>query len=52
MKQKLEALDKFEEFKHSIKIKSRRPLKILCCDNGGEYTSNEFIQFYKDNNIK
>jgi hypothetical protein len=35
-----------------IKNLSERKIKILRSDNGGEYTSKEFVNFYKDVGIK
>jgi hypothetical protein len=51
-KSKDEVFDKFKEFKSLIKNLSKRKIKILRSDNGGEYTSKEFVNFCKDVEIK
>jgi hypothetical protein len=43
---------KFKEFKALIENLSERKIKILRSDNGGEYTSKEFVNFCKDVGIK
>jgi transposase InsO family protein len=43
---------KFKEFKDLIENLSERKIKILRSDNGGEYTSKEFVNFCKDVEIK
>jgi hypothetical protein len=43
---------KFKEFKALIENLSERKIKILRSDNGGEYTSKEFMNFCKDVGIK
>ena len=43
---------KFKEFKALIEHLSERKIKILRSDNGGEYTSKEFVSFCKDVVIK
>ena len=52
MKSKDEVLSKFKEFKALIENLSKRKIKILRLDNGGEYTSKEFVSFCKDVGIK
>lgn len=37
----------FKEFKAQIKLESEKMIKCLKIDNGGEYTNNEFLAFYK-----
>jgi hypothetical protein len=51
-KSKDEVFDKFKEFKSLIKNLSKRKIKILRSDNGGEYTSKEFVNFCEDVEIK
>ena len=54
----IEDLDIFEvfnmikEFKALIKNLYKRKIKILRSDNGGEYTSKEFVSFCRDVRIK
>jgi hypothetical protein len=52
LKSKDEVLKKFKEFKALVENLSKRKIKILRSDNGGEYTSNEFGSFYRDVSIK
>jgi transposase InsO family protein len=52
LKTKDEVFSKFKEFKALIKNLSERKIKILRSDNGGEYTSKEFVNFCKDVGIK
>jgi transposase InsO family protein len=47
-----EVFSKFKEFKALIENLSERKIKILRSDNGGEYTSKEFVNFCKDVGIK
>jgi transposase InsO family protein len=48
----LEVFSKFKEFKALIENLSERKIKILRSDNGGEYTSKEFVSFCRDVGIK
>ena len=43
---------KFKEFKALIGNLSKKKINILRSDNEGEYTSKEFVRFYKDVGIK
>jgi transposase InsO family protein len=52
LKSKDEAFSKFKEFKALIENISKRKIKILRLDNGVEYTSKEFANFFKDAGIK
>jgi transposase InsO family protein len=52
LKSKDEVFGKFKEFKALIENLSKRKIKILRSDNGGEYTSKEFVNFFKDVGIK
>jgi transposase InsO family protein len=52
LKTKDEVFSKFKEFKALIENPSERKIKILRSDNGGEYTSKEFVNFCKDVGIK
>jgi transposase InsO family protein len=45
IKSKDEVFSKFKEFKALIENLSERKIKILRSDNGGEYTSKEFVSF-------
>jgi hypothetical protein len=52
LKTKDEVFSKFKEFKALIENLSEKKIKILRSDNGGEYTSKEFVNFCKDVGIK
>jgi hypothetical protein len=52
LKSKDEVFNKFKEFKVLIENLSERNIKILRSDNGGEYTSKEFVNFCKYVGIK
>jgi transposase InsO family protein len=52
LKSKDEVLGKFKEFKTLLENLSKKKIKILRSDNGGEYTSNEFGIFCIDVRIK
>jgi hypothetical protein len=47
-----EVFYKIKEFKALIENLSERKIKILRSDNGGEYTSKEFVSFCRDVGIK
>jgi transposase InsO family protein len=52
LKFKDEVFNKFKEFKDLIENLSERKIKILMSDNGGEYTSKEFVNSCKNVGIK
>jgi hypothetical protein len=52
LKSKDEVFGKFKEFKALIENLPERKIKILRPDNGGEYTSKEFVRFCRDVGIK
>jgi hypothetical protein len=52
LKSKDEVFGKFKEFKALIDNLSERKIKILRIDNGGEYTSKEFVSFCRYVGIK
>ena len=47
-----EVLDRFKEFKSLVENQTGRRIKVLRSDNGGEYTSGGFVDFYGDVGIK
>jgi transposase InsO family protein len=47
-----EVFNKIKEFKALIENLSERKIKILRSDNGGEYTSKDFVSFCRDVGIK
>ena len=52
MKNKSEVFGKFKEFKALIENQSKKRIKTLRSNNGGEYTSKEFEAFCKEAGIK
>jgi transposase InsO family protein len=52
LKSKDEVFGKFKEFKSLIENLSKRKIKILRSDNGGDHTSKEFVSFCRDVGIK
>ncbi|GJR95477.1 ribonuclease H-like domain, reverse transcriptase, RNA-dependent DNA polymerase, partial [Tanacetum coccineum] len=44
-------MDSLQEYKKSIENELRTTLKMLRTDRGGEFTSNEFTQYCKENGI-
>jgi hypothetical protein len=52
LKSKDGVLGKFNEFKALVENLSIMKIKILRSENGGEYTSNEFVIFCRDVVIK
>jgi hypothetical protein len=52
LKSKDEVFSKFKEFKVLIENISKRKIKILRSNNGGEYTSKEFLNYCKEVGIK
>lgn len=52
LKEKSEALDKFQEFKTAVEKESGQSIKALLADRGGEYLSEEFKYFLKKHGIR
>ena len=52
LKHKSQAFDVFKSFKAMAKKESNKIIKVLRSDGGGEYMSNEFIDFCKYHGIK
>ncbi|GJQ96436.1 zinc finger, CCHC-type containing protein [Tanacetum coccineum] len=46
-----QAFDTFKEFKKSVENELRTSLRMFRTDRGGEFTSNEFMQYCKENGI-
>ena len=51
MKNKSEAFEKFKEFKNEVEKQTGKSIKALRSDRGGEYLSNEFIDYLKQEGI-
>jgi transposase InsO family protein len=52
LKTKDELFSKFQEFKAEIENLTSKKIKILRTNNGGEYTSKEFVTFFKSAGIR
>ena len=52
MKEKLEALDKFKEFKNKVESELGHKVKCLHVDNGWEYTSDELFEYLQTHRIQ
>ena len=51
-KKSKEVLQRFQEFKSLVENQTRRKIRVLISDNGGEYSSKEFVGYYKQEGIK
>eukprot|EP00253_Pinus_taeda_P035381 PITA_35381 len=47
LKKKYEVFDRFKEFKAPVENQTENKIKFLRIDNGGEFCSKEFEEFYK-----
>ncbi|KAM1690667.1 hypothetical protein ACFXTN_029554 [Malus domestica] len=52
MKYKSESFERFKEFKNEVEKQTGKQIKILRSDRGGEYLSNEFLDYLKECGIK
>jgi transposase InsO family protein len=52
LKSEDEVFSKFQEFKAEIENLTNKKIKTLRIDNGGEYTSKEFVSFCKLERIR
>ena len=51
-KVKLEVFERFREFKILMENQTGKKIRVLRTDNGGEYTSNEFMEYCSAEGIK
>jgi len=51
LKQKSEVFDKFREYKSKVERHTGKHIKYLRSDNGGEYVSDRFKQYFKNEGI-
>ena len=47
LRKKYEVFDKFKEFKALVENQTKKRIKVLRTDNGGELCENEFEKFCK-----
>lgn len=52
IRSKLETFSRFKEFKAMIEKQSGHYVKVLRSDGGGEYESNSFTQYCKEQGIQ
>jgi transposase InsO family protein len=52
LKTKDEVFDRFKEFRALVENQTGRRIRVLRSDNGGEYTSNEFVEYCATEGIK
>lgn len=52
MKTKDDVFSRFQEFRDQGENLTWKHIRILRLDNGGEYTSNDFNDFFKEARIK
>ena len=52
MKNKSESFEKFKEFRIEVEKQLGKSIKALRSDRGGEYLSQEFLDYLKDQGIK
>ena len=52
MKAKLEVFERCREFKTLVENQTGKKIWVLRTDNGGEYTSNEFMEYCSTEGIK
>jgi transposase InsO family protein len=52
MKTKGQVFSRFQEFKALVENQTGKKIRVLRSDNGGEYTSKEFMDFYVGEGIR
>jgi transposase InsO family protein len=52
LKEKSEAFEKFKIYKSIVENETDLKIKCLRLDNGGQFTSKEFIQFFGNHGMK
>ena len=51
MRHKSETFEKIKEFRHEVEKQTDKSIKTLRSDHGGEYLSNEFLDYLKEHGI-
>ena len=52
LKAKSEVFTRFQEFRALVEDQSRKRMKVLWSDNGGEYSSRQFVDFCAQHGIR
>jgi transposase InsO family protein len=52
LKNKLESFEKFDIYKEIVENEMDSRIKCLILDNGGEFTSKEFMEYFNNHGIK
>jgi transposase InsO family protein len=52
LKNNSEAFENFKVYKEMVENEMDSKIKCLISDNGGEFTSNEFMDFFSNHGIK
>ena len=52
IRRKADVFSTFKVFKARVELEAEKKIKCLRIDNGGEYTSDEFENFCKEEGIK
>ena len=51
MKHKFEVFDKFKEYQSMVEKQTKKSIKVLRSDRGGEYLSSKFFEHLKSKDI-
>ena len=51
MRYKSEAFEKFKEFRNDVEKQLGKTIKVLRSDRSGEYLSQEFLDYLRDNGV-
>lgn len=52
LKEKVEELSKFKEFRDTVEGEVCKKIQCLCTNNGGEYTSKDFSGYLREHKIR
>ena len=48
----MKLFQKLFQFKHVVEKEFELKIKCLCTDNGGEFLSNDFMEYFKEHGIQ